>query len=281
MSGLNRNTILIVIVLYKKTIENCKTYNCLNKSLGVFRNNYKILFYNNSPEITLTFSNDYEVVNGDKNNMLCGGYNFALNYALENNIEWMLLMDDDTKVTAQYFIKVNDFINFNSSNKEIVAAVPVLKSENKILSPKISRSICWWHIRDISTFGEQKGRLSAFNSLTLIRTNFIKSLGGFSTLYPLDMLDHWYYHRIYVAKKVVYVIDTVIEHNLSIRNYEMNMSIERHSSYIDSEKKFALEELGLLTLTLYKFILFRRFIRQLIFFRNKRFSMITLKKIFI
>lgn len=274
----HNDTITIVIVLYKKGLIDCVTYLTLIECLKCCNLNCRLIIYNNSSDIHILSSDKYEVVNARKNEKLFGAYNYALNFATKISCKWLLLLDQDTEITAGYIEKLDFFLSSNT-DANIVAAVPVLVNRNKILSPKIASSIGWWEY-NIKHNGFQQEKIVAFNSLTLINTEFMQSIGGFPSEYPLDMLDHWYYHQISMFDKHVYVLDTKINHNLSLLKYEENISLTRHVNFLEAERRFVLNELRILHYISYKIRLSLRFMKQLIFYKNKRYCKITLKSIF-
>lgn len=272
------DTITIVIVLYKKELTDCLTYQTLINSTKNCKTDYRLILYNNSSDINVPFSKEYEAVNSEDNGKLFKAYNYALNYSIQTNCKWLLLLDQDTEITAEYIEKLDSFLNSNNDTN-IAAAVPILKEGNKILSPKRTSSLGWWEY-NIKHSGYQQEKTSAFNSLTLINTNVIQSIGGFSSEYPLDMLDHWYYHQISLLGKHVYVLDTIINHKLSLLNYEENISLNRHVDFLEAERKFVLNELGTLHYITYKIRLSLRLVKQFFLYKNKDYCRITLKSLF-
>lgn len=272
------DTITIVIVLYRKELTDCVTYQTLISSLRSSKINYHLIIYNNSSDIHVSSSDKYEVVNAGKNEKLFGAYNYALNFAIKSNCKWLLLLDQDTEITAEYIEKLDFFLS-SSIDVNIVAAVPLLVNRNKILSPKIASSIGWWEY-NIKHSGSQQEKIVAFNSLTLINTEYMQYIGGFSSDYPLDMLDHWYYHQISSFNKNIYVLDVKINHNLSLLEYEENISLTRHIAFLEAERRFVFKELSIVHFISYKIRLSLRFIKQFIFYKDKRYCKITLKSIF-
>jgi len=269
--------LIIVIVLYKTKIEDSIAYNTLISNALVLDFDYELLVYNNSGlDIEVPISNNYVLYNSENNSMLNAAYNYAYIYAKKVRADWLLLLDQDTVITSKYLDKLSDFI-LGKIDSKIVAAVPLLKSGDKILSPKLISKIGWWQ-NDISTVGCQKvGRVTAFNSLCLLRISFIESIGGFSDQYPLDMLDHWLFNQIRINEKNVYIIDSTIEHNLSLLTYEDSISLQRHVTFLNAERLFIKNELTFFHYFFYKFRLFLRLIRQILVFKNKEYPKITLK----
>ncbi len=273
-----RKSIVIIITLYNSELIESESFMSLININDKQIIDYNLILYNNSKEIEIPNHESYLIINDKTNQKLAGAYNFALNYALKNNQEWILLVDQDTEITQDYFIKLASFLESDKQSNDIVAIVPFIKENSQVLSPhKINFFNCRRKV--ISNSGLQNDYVSAFNSMSLLKVNFITSIGGFNIDFPLDMLDYWYYYQIHKNGKKVYVLDTYVNHNLSITHYERNISLERHTDLLLAEKKF-IREIGLVHFSFYKVRLLYRFIKQLIFFKNKRYAQIILKNLF-
>jgi len=276
MNNSAANKIVIVIVLYKKPIEECVSYRTLKECIKSQDIRYKLLIYNNSPEYELPDSEEAIVINSDHNGRLLPAYNYAWKYALAEGYQWLLLLDQDSELSEDYFSCLSDFLR-RMTDDSIVAVVPKLVDRNQVLSPRKISSVGWWE-NALQHTGIQSGRIVAFNSLSLLNVNFIQTISGFSDKYPLDMLDHWYYNQIFLLKKKVYVLDCMINHNLSFQNYERDVDLERHTEFLEAERLFV-KELGLKYYVGYKVKLFLRVIKQYMIFGDKRYATITLKKL--
>lgn len=271
------NKIMIVIVLYKTQLSESKTYQTFVIHCNKLKCNYELLIYNNSPEISIVPSQSFTLVNAEKNNMLTGAYNMALSMANKIQAEWLLLIDQDTELTSAYFECLSEYLNKNEA-EDVVAVVPFLEENNKQLSPHKLMFFNNMAIK-ISKAGLQHKNTNALNTLTLIRTNFIYEIGGFSAKYPLDMLDYWVYAQIQQNRKKVYVLNTSIKHNLSVTDFEKNMSLFRYKDLIRAENKLMLE-LGVMFSLVFRLKLVLRFLKQILVFKNKEFAFITFKNIF-
>ena len=267
--------IVIIITLFKKNLYESISFQTLSKHLKKTKLDYKIIVYNNSPEYKIEETENVIIINSVKSGKLPEAYNFALNYGIENFSKWLLLLDQDTEVTIEYLIELDNKLN-SIQDENLVAIVPILIDKETVLSPKTISNIGWWENKIKST-GYNLGRIVAFNSLSLLNIRFLQELGGFSEKYPLDMLDHWYYNQIYLQKKKVYVLDTSINHGLSFQNYEKEVSISRHIDFLNAEKMFV-KELRVSHFISYKLKLFLRSIKQYIIFKNKEYSKYTFKK---
>ena len=274
MNSICKNTFLTVIVLYETNLNRCLTYKTL---LLLEKINFTsdLIIYNNSPEIKIPQAKNHIVINAETNEMLSGAYNFALNHANKNNYDWLLLLDQDTELTDDYFEKLYRFLSDNQ-DKDVVAVVPFLTNKSKIISPN---KLYFKFLRKSTVkYGINSGHIVALNSLSLLRTDFMNSIGGFSSEFPLDMLDYWYYLQFYRHKKRIYVLDTALKHNLSIYNYDENITEERYDQLLKAERKYTYE-FGIQVLIIYKFRLLFRFLKQIITLKNKRFAYRTIKSI--
>ncbi len=271
-----KKTVQIIIVLYKCELSESLSFQSLEKQLTEKKSNiqYDLLIYNNDTTRTITHP-IYTVVNPTNNKMLAGAYNFALNKAINSKKEWLLLIDQDTEIPEKYFTEIKKFL-LNNTNNDIVATVPFLISHNKYVSPEITQKFAWRQNR-IAKSGIYEGRVSAFNSMSLLNVKFLSDIGGFNTNYPLDMLDHWLYSQINKNKKKVCVLDVKITHNLSLLDKKNYMPLDRYRNFLLAEKMFVKNELTLLHYISYKFRIILRAGHQLLRFKDKKYFLQTIK----
>jgi len=271
----NKISIVIVIVLYNSNLNDSKSYLSFTKAIEDSKIDYTLILYNNSKEIEIPQNESYLVVNADSNQKLTGAYNYTLEYASNLKKKWILLLDQDTEITTGYFTELVKFFSSNQISNDTAAIVPFLKENNKILSPhKIGFFNCL-RIK-IKSSGYQKGYITAFNSLSLLHVDFMNSIGGFNTKYPLDFLDYWYYYQIFKFKQKVFVLDTIVNHELSLNNYESNISLARHTELLIAEKTFV-KEMGTIHYCFYKIRLIFRLSKQLLLIKNKNYANIIFK----
>lgn len=92
-----------------------------------------------------------------------------------------------------YFNRLQDFLK-NGYPENLAAVVPVLKSGDVVLSPKVVSSRL--RIESEAKPNEYGRWITAINSMSLMNVGFFDSIGGFSNKYELDMLDRWSYNQI-------------------------------------------------------------------------------------
>ena len=272
-----KNQVVCVIVLYKTRLEDCVCYNTIKECFDEEEYELTVVAYNNSVDIEIPQVDDCMVFNSGRNSMLASAYNYALLVAERLHKDWLLLLDQDTKLESKYGKALCAALkSFN--DEDIVAFVPKLYSGDRLLSPVQNRSEqnVWWFQRTVQEPGCHDEYITAFNSGTLLSVEFMSSIGGFSERYPLDRLDYWYFYQIYKHRRKVYVLDTTLEHNLSVLDYEKNMTVDRYQMILKSELAFA-RETGRQSVMLYKLLVICRFLKQLL--SNKKYAWLTFQQI--
>jgi GT2 family glycosyltransferase len=273
--------ITIVIVIYKQLIEKSKTFQTLKQTLfntpNIARNTTLILYDNSASrqefmnvsigELTIFYVHDH------RNLGIATAYNYAFEKAKENGSEWILLLDHDTKLTEEFFRQLQ---LLDSLDKEVVAVVPRIISENVLVSPVFADTLRPLKAEKPKP-GIQDTPVMAINSGTLIRVSFLKEINGFNQQFPLDYLDHWLFHEIYENGRKVWVLETVLNHELSVMDYS-RVSLQRYQSILNAEINFYKNYKKDL-LPAYKIQLIKRFCKQLLLVKNKKIAAYTFRRL--
>lgn len=277
MKKFNKDELFVVLVLYNTKLEDSETYKT------IVSNNKKIrlrgvVFDNSNKKQDIRGIDklgDFHYIHDKSNPGLAVAYNYALKLALKSNCKWLLLLDQDTYFTSNYFNNL-----MFDDNKEIVVYIPTVKSyrdKASYISPSVLQMGGFKAFSE-DTKGIQSNKVSGINSGTIISCAFIKSVGGFNEEYPLDMLDHWYFREIYRNNKYVSVLNSEIFQNLSVQdNFEKHISLSRYANFIEVENRF-FKTGETSQYFFYRLRLILRLLKQ-IKFRNKKYFKITLKKI--
>lgn len=271
------NRIFAVIVLYKCTIEQSKTFASLFACQDII--NFEGIIYDNSPDAEIDFCwipLGFNYIHNPENPGLAVAYNFALEQAKSKGHEWLLLLDQDTVLPGEYFESIKNLQNI----KNVVAYIPTVKSETDaslIISPTEVKM--GGFIPKLNAMaGIQENKISGINSGTLVKVDFMASIGNFNPAFPLDMLDHWYFREIYKKNKKIFLLDSAVYQNLSVSDIENNMSVTRYKNFI------AVESLFFSTGSFVQNILYRtRLLFRTIKFlklKDKSYSQLTIQKIF-
>lgn len=271
--------IYVVLVLYKNSLQESNTIKTLS---NCFDENINLFVYDNSPfkqyeEEFFTYDKFYvQYFHDAKNKGLSTAYNTALSNANNKNKKWLLLLDQDTYFTREYIeeIKKNEIVELDN---EAVAIIPNVNSliDGKKISPvkMLKGGMC----RSIKTkAGIVENKISGINSGTLLQINYLNAIKGFSLDYSLDMLDHWYFRKIYKDRKKVFLLNASINQDLSVLgNFEQNVSFNRYRQMLEAECLFMKKE-SLISLIVFNMRLFVRILKQLKFI-NKDYYKLTLK----
>ena len=238
-------TILAVVVLYRLALEQSSTWLALDAAMkrdGNLANALDLFVADNSPsacEPPEGFSGVY--VHDSENLGLAPRYNQALAQAAANGAEWLLLFDQDTKPTDAYFAELLKLSEQLRASPEIAVIVPKLRMNGRILSPHAPvyrRSNYRVHAGSSGVVGRD---LRAFNSGALVRVSALNAIGGFPTRYWLDYLDHATFHRIQAAGGQIYVMDAVLEHELSDATPNRPVNPVRLLNRLRAEEQFYAE----------------------------------------
>jgi GT2 family glycosyltransferase len=278
--------ILIILVIYNENLYDSKTYNSLIQSISKFKKFKSLLhliIYDNSLTEQNHIENDLittQYIHNPSNGGLAVAYNFAFAYALEFNYSWILLLDQDTILQELFLYNLIIDLNKLHNANDYVAIVPTAHTNNKTLSPYIIKFGNRYSTIDSTNNNINKDlNIYAVNSGSLIRTNFLKEIGGFDEIFWLDFLDHWLFHQIYLKSKKVYINKNIIEHNLSISSYK-DFSLTRFKNILYAESIFIKRYSNLFNKLIYKIILILRSLKFLFYHHRYDFSLIIIKNIF-
>jgi hypothetical protein len=270
----------LVVVLYKVTAENSRTFRSLMNALnGKKVEDLSIIFYDNSPERQNIDIGSYKNVNTSymhdpRNHGIATAYNYAFGEAEKSGSKWLLLFDHDTEITREY---VETIMNLDEKEKVIAAIVPKIYCEGQMISPVYSHSLRPLQV-DQPVPGIQEKPVMAINSGTLINVDFLNEIGGFNEDFPLDYLDHWVFHEIYAKKYKVRLLNVSLEHELSVMDYS-RVSLPRYKSILESEIKF-FKNYKQDMYNSYRIQLAKRFLKQVLTVKNKKIAFYTLRRLF-
>ena len=239
--------IACVIVLYKNALTEAKAIqsliDCCTEQTGLAKQ-LSVLIYDNSPSahevplIDIPFG-VMEYHHDAQNGGLAKAYNYALEGALGRNTEWLIILDQDTVVTASLFTALAREIAVPPP-ANVIAIVPKLAQNGMVISPQIVGQL-----RNDSVSARWAGisekHLTALNSAACLRVSAVVGIGGFPQEYWLDYLDHIMFHRLQAVGGRLMVLDITLQHRLSLLNLEDEMTIERYINMLASEWKFIRE----------------------------------------
>lgn len=272
--------IFTIIVLYNCELKNSKTLNSI--SLALKNNDLEISFLiwdNGIYDQSHLIDKNYEYIHSKINVGISKAYNYAFESALNRKYEWLLLFDQDSIIPKTFFLDLNNELKSLIQKNDISAIVPRIHYNNNYFSPsKVSIGGIHRPIEK-SHLGIYKKEIFAINSGSLINLNFLKEINGFNNQFWLDSLDRWLYMKVYEKGGKVYVSNSIIEHDLSILDYNNSVSINRYKNILDYEIFFILKYTNAFDIIFFKFRLLVRVFKFLILNQNLKFAGLTFKKL--
>lgn len=275
--------IIFVIVLFNKSISDSETVKYFESKANQksLKGKCQIIVYDNSPqrqELPLSYSS---IITSYIHNRSNGGVSSAYNHGLSlsrHADDWLVLLDQDSNLPECYIDEILLLSAQYSSDETIVAIAPHVVCNNTIISPckvylgGILRPVA------INFTGKHNSEVRAINSGMMVRVSFMKKIGGFNNIFWLDYLDHWLCRTIYDSGEKIYVCSSVINHNLSVSNYNQ-VSEQRATNILHSEIIFYKKYMPWFERVFYVFHLLYRGLKQLLMVGNKRIALNTIRSI--
>lgn len=284
-SAQSENRLVVVIVLYEMLLSQSTTYQTFITAYDCATNpfeNLDLIIYDNSlsaggmniKHLLLPITYIHDPSNGG----IASAYNYALNEAIHNGSNWLLLLDQDSTLPTDFLDKTAEELEIVESVSSVVAIVPKVRSDRgEMLSPgKLLPGRFVVRISPEFT-GLYDKRISAINSGALIRVDFLKSIGGFNSKFKLDFLDHWLFYEIYKHGMYVCISSASIIHQLSVSNHNLFMTEQRYKNILEAEMIFMKSYTTTVDKLLYALRLIIRALKQVLTVKNKVYSKMTIK----
>jgi GT2 family glycosyltransferase len=271
--------ILPILVLYNMGLSHSETYQTFVASSrqGGLDQAF-VAVYDNSPTPQVNPAEETHLLaykHDPANSGLAAAYNWALDIAKLHEISWLLLLDQDSALPSEFLESSLLQIRLHHRNEGVAAIVPVIRSGGSVVSPM---RVGFGRLKSLphSGFGIQSEEITAINSGSAIRCDFVRSIGGFNRAYWLDCLDHWLFHQIYASGRQVMISNCILDHKLSVQDYRHEVSTERYRSILNGEAAFITTHKSYFEVILYLLRLFCRCLKLLLVVRNLRMAAITM-----
>lgn len=220
-----------LVVIYNKKCEDSLTLNTLKE----YDNKLNIIVFDNSEKDfnnkDYCDRNNYKYYTKNKNVGLSKAYNYVLKKIEKKDDDYLIILDDDTNLTKQYFKEV---FKETSLNKYDVL-LPIVKSNNVIISPSKVQFNC--RIKVIKNIAELNNKnITAINSGMVVKTNVYNDIIYNEDMF-LDYIDHDFMSKIRKNNFKINVLKSEIIQNFS-RNEKGNLkgALFRFNIYIKDFK---------------------------------------------
>ena len=229
--------ILFCIVCYKEKFYETVTFQDLVNSFTANATNEKlnIAIYDNTnlqnwnlgdcekeyPNIEVNYMHDV------KNSGISAAYNYFANLAHNNNFEWIVFLDQDTKLPIDFY-KIY-FAHAEKTEQNIL--FPKIYGENSLISPS---HYYFYRTSVINNLGSKilLKNITAINSGLMIKTDFYLANGGYNNNLRLDFCDHEFIERLNFKNIYADIIDIKLFQNFSSETNDSKKALERYKLYV-------------------------------------------------
>ena len=240
-SSTHRVRIFAVVVLYKQRPSASVTVATLARALQAAHTDCSVLVYDNSAEPDaaaepLPAAFRYQAAAANRG--LLGAYEAALDRMRQEGYDWLLTLDQDTALPADFFSAIEPGLRAAEADPRIGAIVPHLAEGERLLSPAYV-GLCRTKPMPASFAGVPAREPRAFNSAAVLRVAALDEIGGFDPCFWLDHLDSWLHHQLYMHGWRMYVLDSVhLEHHFSLLNYRDRVSLAHLRNFLGAESAY-------------------------------------------
>jgi GT2 family glycosyltransferase len=195
------------------------------------------LIYDNSPiDNSDNLPSGWIYLSDPTNRGLAAAYNCAISRAKDFGAQWLLLLDQDSRLPRNFMSNLQGEIAICHQKAEIAAIAPFVFSDKRQISPVLPR--LGFDRPYTLTRSTTSQWIAAINSGTSVRISFVESIGGFSSHFWLDYLDHWLFRKIYDTGHAVFVGGMKVEHSLSVADFNDGVDVTRYRNVLAAEMAF-------------------------------------------
>jgi GT2 family glycosyltransferase len=257
------NSILIVVVLYRQSLEKSAAYLSLKSSTDNAGGEYDFFIYDNSPIQQSTLEKVHYIHDSD-NSGVSRAYNQAVQHAYENGFDWMLLSDQDTSYPDDILKK---YANVIQNHPDIKLITPKVWTHNGfLLSPYRYIHKRGKYLQSIESGKLLMDGLSVINSGMMIKVDAFIHAGGYDEKLPLDLSDHQFIERYKQKERFFWVLDAEILHDFSNEETNADRLYNRYCTFANAVK--SCERTNIRDSIEYFMLIFRRTIKLTL--RTKR-----------
>lgn len=223
-----KNNITAVIISYN---DYDSLYKCINSAYEYVQ---KIIVVDNSHDYINTFTcyqKDIVYIDNKCNLGLSKALNIGIKEAMKTNIDWILLLDQDSILDKNMITKMLSSYDNSKDKDEIAQIVPIVYDNNQ---NKELPSLIYHKFNLEKIFKTDTDRYIDFQitSGSLLKKSTIKSLGFMHKDFFIDYIDFDYCFRIRKAGyRILLSHNALLYHALGERKNKYGISFVEHSSF--------------------------------------------------
>lgn len=237
---------LAAIAIYQLKINDSVSFRTLQAAaarLPTDLGSIDILIYDNTPgaepQRPQELSEHVDYFATGLNDGLAAAFNFALATAQRKKCDWLITLDQDTVLPAEFLVEVANIAQRIKDEPSIAAIAPRIVGDGRVLSPN------WFALGAFPEWfpkgyvGVSPHRTFAFNSASTLRVSALGQINGYSPNFWLDNSDSYLYHQLHLYGKKVFVAgDLEVTHSFSMLDKKNRMSIPRYRNILAAESAF-------------------------------------------
>jgi GT2 family glycosyltransferase len=232
--------IVAVVVLFRQRAEESTALNSLQTcraALPEMAAAIEVMVWDNTPgmrERPGGFSGIF--IHDDTNPGLAAAYDAALQHAAAIGAPWLMLLDQDTEVTARYLHEVIATLPLTKA----VAVVPRLRHGPRAVSPFRPQVQGPVQPLEDRVTGISPVPLQAFNSGAVVAVAAMERQGGFDRAFPLDYLDHATFAALQARGGKVHVLASRLTHELATDTGQAmtTAGLQRQRDILAAERRY-------------------------------------------
>ncbi|MEO8253410.1 MAG: hypothetical protein ABI554_03405 [Flavobacterium sp.] len=235
--------IIAVLVLYKSSLEESLTFKSLRESIDTLNGNLTILVYNNSPDYWSYEEFNYNnitiiSVNDNSNSGVSKAYNVGFDFAKNNNKSYILLLDQDTKISNSFFTA---FFKMEKKYSKLNLGLyaPMIMNDRGLVSPAQFFLHTSKKIENIKEGENPLKGLAVINSGLIIATPLFELVGGFNEKIKLDFSDFYFVKKALEFEQNIIVFNAKCNHSLSSEEQvSVKSALIRFDYYLEGAKEY-------------------------------------------
>lgn len=262
----------LVQVCYEKNWQEIPNIKEISQQVGKLLSGYLLIDHSKQAQ-QLPSGCPITYLHRPDNPGLAAAYNIALQ--MMGEATWLIILDHDTTITEEYLQEINQKISRVPT--DCVALAARIYENQRQISPIAADQYINRHFKALST-GVYSQKVMAINSGTVVKKSFLEKLGGFNLQFPLDFLDHWLFFEIFQQQKLVCVLESKLQHELSVMHYE-SMTTKRYQSILQAENNYY-QNYETQQLDNHRKQLLKRTLKQWVKVKNRQIWKMTLRSYF-
>jgi len=244
LNEIMKDSVLFAIVTYKEKYFECLSYLSLLKS---FENcntgtELNVMVFDNTDQAHWNVGRPPQsrvrlhYFHQNDNRGISFAYNRIHDFAVKNNFEWIVFLDQDTTLSIEAY---EVYCNKMSNSAQHLLAVPIVYANTKILSPCSTNFYQKIFSNEIVSGIMDLKHLTCINSGLMVNTKLYGSIGGYDENLKLDFCDHDFIERAKIKVDSIEILDVKFIQDFSTDNNTKAQSIFRYKIFIEDYKNYS------------------------------------------